>query len=370
MVGPATSSVGGREADREFMRLALFHAARGAGRTSPNPMVGCLVVSPEGVIVGTGHHERAGEAHAEVRALAAAGARARGATLYCTLEPCSHRGRTGPCAPAVAEAGVTRVVAATEDPNPLVAGRGIAYLREHGVAVDLGVGAEAAARLNAAFFTAMREHRPHVTMKVATSVDGRVSAASGSRTALSGPESTRYVQRLRAELDAIAVGSGTLRIDDPVLTVREVYRERPLARVVLDRRLWTQPGARVFGTLACGPVLVATTEAACARQPAAVSALQEAGAEIVATPTGAWSEVLGALAACDIRSVLLEGGPTVQRAAWEAGLVDRVIAIVTPHVIGEGGVPWDVPADLAGLITGVEPCGADVVLVGDVHRTH
>jgi len=368
MVGTATSLAGGREADREFMRLALFHAARGAGRTSPNPMVGCVIVSPAGVVVGTGYHERAGEAHAEVRALAAAGRRARGATLYCTLEPCSHCGRTGPCAPAVAEAGVARVVAATEDPNPLVAGRGIAYLREHGIEVETGVGAEAARLLNAAFFVAMREHRPHVTMKVATSLDGRVSAAPGTRTGLSGAASARYVQRLRAGLDAIAVGSGTLLTDDPLLTVREVYCERPFTRVVLDRRLRTPASARVFGTRAFGPVLVATTGSACLRRPAAVSALRNAGAEIVATETGSWHEVLAALAAREIRSVLLEGGPALQRAAWAAGVVDRVIVIVTPHVLGVGGVPWDVPADLAGLITGVEPCGTDVVLVGDVHR--
>jgi diaminohydroxyphosphoribosylaminopyrimidine deaminase/5-amino-6-(5-phosphoribosylamino)uracil reductase len=358
------------EADQEFMRLALFHAARGLGRTSPNPVVGCVVVSPGGVVVGTGHHERAGEAHAEVRALDAAGDRARGATLYCTLEPCSHRGRTGPCAPAVAAAGVARVVTATEDPNPRVRGRGVAYLRAHGVAVSTGVGAAAAARLNAPFFTAMTLGRPHVTLKAATSLDGRVAAAPGVRTVLSGPGSARYVQRLRAGLDAIAVGSGTVLADDPLLTVREVYRERPFLRVLLDRRLRTPPRARVFGTLAAGPVLVATTEASCAAQPAAVAALRAAGAEIVATPGGTWREVLAVLGAREIRSVLLEGGPSLQRAAWAAGLVDRIVVIVTPHVLGPAGVPFDVPVDLAGLITGVEPRGADVVLVGDVHRTH
>src|SRR5581483_4055481 len=159
-----------RPADARFMDRALFHAARGRGRTSPNPLVGAVVVSPDGVVVGQGYHERAGEAHAEVHALDDAGERARGATLYCTLEPCAHHGRTGPCAERVVQAGIARVVAATEDPNPVVNGRGFQYLREHGVLVDVGRGAEQSRALNRPFFTMMQQRRPFVIVKAATSL--------------------------------------------------------------------------------------------------------------------------------------------------------------------------------------------------------
>jgi len=170
--------------DERYMERALFHAARGAGRTSPNPLVGAVIVSANGVVVGQGFHQRAGEAHAEVHALAEAGARARGATLYCTLEPCCHQGRTGPCVSKIVDAGVARVVAAVEDPNPAVRGRGFAFLRDCGVAVDVGLAAEKAVALNQPFFTLMREGRPFVVLKAATSVDGRIAEAPGRRTQL------------------------------------------------------------------------------------------------------------------------------------------------------------------------------------------
>ncbi|MEO8520751.1 MAG: bifunctional diaminohydroxyphosphoribosylaminopyrimidine deaminase/5-amino-6-(5-phosphoribosylamino)uracil reductase RibD, partial [Acidobacteriota bacterium] len=172
--------------DAFYMARALAVAERGRGRTSPNPMVGAVIVDPEGVVVGSGCHEFAGGPHAEVQALLAAGARARGATLYCTLEPCSHVGRTGPCAPLVADAGIARVVVAGEDPNPLVSGRGLALLRQRGVTVVSGVLAADAEALNVGFFSVMRRHRPFVTIKVALTADGRVSAAPGVRTPLTG----------------------------------------------------------------------------------------------------------------------------------------------------------------------------------------
>lgn len=356
-------------ADREFMRQALLLAARGAGRTSPNPLVGAVVVSADGVVVGRGYHARAGEAHAEIRALEAAGARARGATLYCTLEPCSHTGRTGPCAVAIVEAGIRRVVAAVSDPNPLVSGRGFAYLRAHGLDVTTGVGHDAARAQNAPFFAAMTRGRPFVWAKIATSLDGRIAAAPGRATRLTSPPADRETERLRAAVDAIAIGSGTLLADDPRLTTRGVHRERPLMRVVFDRRLRTPAHARLFGTLERGPVLVVTSTEAVAGHPAAVAALQSSGAEVCPVD-GGLADVLAELGRRGIRSLLLEGGATLHRAAFAAGVVDRVRVYVSPHWLGPGGVPWDVPAlgPLGGPGWHVWPCGPDVVVEGDVHR--
>ena len=372
MVATDTGAEHASDTDQEYMRVALALAARGRGRTSPNPVVGCVVVTPEGVIVGAGYHERAGGPHAEIRALGRAGSRAFGATLYCTLEPCAHHGRTGPCVEAIVQSGVRRVVGAVMDPNPLVAGRGFGYLRAHGVAVTEGVREVEAAALNAAFFTAIARGRPHVTLKIATSLDCRVAARAGARTALTCPEANRRVHLLRAEVDAIAVGSETLIVDDPSLTVREVYRARPSVRVVFDRRLRTPPTARLLTTLDHGPVWVCTTEVARDAQPARVEALTAAGAEVVVTPEGDLAEVFRELGRRELRSLLLEGGPALQAAAWRARLVDRLLVLVAPRILGPAGVPWSMPADvdLAGLVRRVEPVGPDVLLEGDVHWTH
>src|SRR3954466_15270257 len=250
----------GRLSEAAYMERALFHAARGAGRTSPNPLVGAVVVSDEGVVLGQGFHQRAGEPHAEVHALEAAGSRARGATLFSTLEPCCHHGRTGPCVRRIVEAGIARVVAAVEDPNPAVHGRGFEYLRAHGVAVEVGLGADQSIALNRPFFMLMREGRPFVVLKAATSLDGRIAAAPGRRTFLTSEPANRHAHRVRAEIDAIGVGSGTILADDPDLTARGAYRERPLTRVVFDRRLRTPPGARGPSTAGAGPVIIVTTE--------------------------------------------------------------------------------------------------------------
>ena len=192
-------------------------------------MVGALIVSPDGVVVGRGFHERAGTPHAEIHAIADAGERARGATLYCTLEPCCHTGRTGPCSVAVQQARASRAWwRRSTDPNPRVAGGGIRYLREHGIDVTVGVLGDRAARLNDVFFTNVTKRRPFVTLKIAMSLDGRIAAAPGARTALTSAAANRHAQRLRAEVDAIAVGSETVLADDPLLTARDVYRWRPL----------------------------------------------------------------------------------------------------------------------------------------------
>lgn len=358
--------------DAEGMARALFHAARGRGRTSPNPMVGAVVVTPDGVVVGQGYHAQAGGPHAEVYALEMAGARARGATLYCTLEPCSHTGRTAPCVPRIVEAGIARVVAATEDPNPVVSGRGFAYLRAQGVVVDVGPGAAEAEALNAPFFTVMREGRPFVTMKAALSRDGCIAAAPGQCTAISGSEAQRHAHQLRAEVDAIAVGSGTLLVDNPRLTARGSWRARPLTRVVLDRRLRTPLDARLWETLDAGPVLIVTTASAVEQQPERRAALEARGAHLVLAD-GTIRGALQALVPRGIADLLLEGGAAVHAAAWREQVVDHLRLYVANQAFGPQGVRW-LPDDAVWRAfepaPRVEPLGCDTLIDGHVHRSH
>jgi diaminohydroxyphosphoribosylaminopyrimidine deaminase / 5-amino-6-(5-phosphoribosylamino)uracil reductase len=359
--------------DDAHMATALALAARGRGRTSPNPMVGAVIVDDAGVVVGTGFHERAGEAHAEVHALHAAGVRARGATLYCTLEPCSHTGRTGPCAVAVADAGVRRVVAAMQDPFPEVAGRGFAHLRARGVDVVIGVREAEARRLNEVFVTNVVAGRPFVVAKIAMSLDGAVAAAPGARTAISGAASQRHAQRVRAEIAAIGIGSGTLIADDPVLTARDVWRARPLIRVVFDRRLRMPPQARLCDTLDVGPIVLVTTGAAVAADPDRARALADRGVTVVARDDGALAPAVADLLGHGVTSLLLEGGPALHAAAWTAGLIDRVRWYVSPVTLGPGGVPWSMPPAFGLMALGptrAEPLGDDVLIEADVHRTH
>jgi diaminohydroxyphosphoribosylaminopyrimidine deaminase/5-amino-6-(5-phosphoribosylamino)uracil reductase len=352
------------------MRRALFLAARGLGRTTPNPVVGACVVTDEGVVVGQGAHERAGEPHAEVHALNAAGSRARGATLYCTLEPCSHTGRTGPCTERILAAGIRRVVAAVQDPDARVSGRGFARLRENGVDVAVGVEAYAAARLNAPFFTAKSRNRPFVILKAATSANGFIAARPGTRTLLTSEPANRRAQSVRACVDAIAVGSDTLLTDDPVLTCRDVYRERPLTRVVFDRRLRTPAAARVFSTVSAGPVIIMTSPETVAARPDAAGALERVGATVVPIEQGDLAAAIQALSRFGVQSVLLEGGAKVHAAAWDAGVVDCVHLYVTPHTIGPDGVPLldGKPFPIPSLIDSrVEALGPDVIIEGYVH---
>ena len=204
--------------DLDYMNRALDLAERGRGTTSPNPMVGAVIVGADGTVVGQGYHERAGEPHAEVRALDEAGDFAKGASLFCTLEPCCHVGRTGPCVERVRAAGISRVVAATVDADPRVSGRGFEFLRQKGIAVSVGTGRERALRLNRAYFTFKQRRRPFVIMKAATSLDNHVAARPGERTKITSNEAQRHAHSVRAEVDALAVGSGTVLIDDPFLT--------------------------------------------------------------------------------------------------------------------------------------------------------
>jgi diaminohydroxyphosphoribosylaminopyrimidine deaminase/5-amino-6-(5-phosphoribosylamino)uracil reductase len=364
----ASSKRSGDVTDADYMERALFHAARGRGRTSPNPVVGAVIVSPEGVVVGQGYHERAGEAHAEVHALNMAGARAQGATLYCTLEPCSHTGRTGPCVERIAAAGVARVVAAMTDPNPLVSGRGFAFLESRGIAVQVGVLGDGAARLNQPFFTLVRESRPFVTLKAAISLDGYIAEAPGRRTLLTSAAANRHAHRYRAEVDAIGVGVGTVLADDPLLTPRGVFRERALLRVVFDRQLRTPPNSRLLSTLGAGPVMIVTSPAAAARAEAR-KALEARGAAILAV-RGGLTAALRELGDRGVASLLLEGGGRVQEAAWDEQVVDFVRLYVTPHVLGEAGVKFlnGRPFSFAELVERrIEPLGVDVLMEGYVH---
>ena len=353
------------------MRKALCLAERGRATTSPNPMVGALVVDADGVIVGRGAHEAAGAPHAEVHALRDAGHRARGATLYCTLEPCTHAGRTGPCAPLVVAAGIRRVVIATEDPNPVAAG-GVSFLKARGIQVTTGVLEATARRLNAPFFTRITARRPFVTMKVAMSLDGRIAAGQGERTALTGAPANRLVHRERAEIDAIAVGAGTLLTDDPVLTARGAYRARPLIRVVYDRELTVPASARLFSTLGAGPVIIVCTARGRAASAPRAGALRATGVQILSTAReDALRESLEALAVRGVSSMVVEGGAELHRAFWDAGLVDRVQIYVTERVLGDGGVPWIPGAVMAATDPGsrtARPVGRDTLLEGYVHR--
>jgi diaminohydroxyphosphoribosylaminopyrimidine deaminase/5-amino-6-(5-phosphoribosylamino)uracil reductase len=354
------------------MRRALEHARRGLGRTTPNPIVGACIVTADGVVVGDGAHERAGEPHAEVFAIEEAGPRANGATLYCTLEPCSHTGRTGPCTARIIAAGIRRVVAAMEDPYPLVSGRGFRALRDGGVVVDSGIGRDEAIRLNQPYLTTIRAGRPFVILKAATSLDGRIAEAPGARTQLTSRAATRHAHDQRAQVDAIAVGSGTLLIDDPLMTVRHVYRERPLTRVILDRRLRTPPTARVFSTLPAGPVIIITSEGAKRLQSERADALERAGAAVEVAEPGI-SAACAALVSRGIQSVVLEGGLGVHQAAWDEDVVDYVQLYVAPVTLGENAprVAAGPASALASLIEQkVRVLGPDVLIEGYVHRPH
>ncbi|MEQ6886183.1 bifunctional diaminohydroxyphosphoribosylaminopyrimidine deaminase/5-amino-6-(5-phosphoribosylamino)uracil reductase RibD [Salicola sp. Rm-C-2C1-2] len=334
--------------DTRYMAMALQLAERGLYSAHPNPRVGCVVVN-EGEVVGTGWHQKAGEAHAEVNALAAAGERARGATAYVTLEPCSHHGRTPPCAQALVDAGIARTVIATGDPNPAVAGRGLALLRAAGVETDSGVLAEPAWQLNAGFLRRMAGGAPWVRLKLAASLDGRTAMASGESQWITGSDARRDVQRLRARSGAIMTGSGTVSADDPSLTVRAFEMgetggkalppEQPL-RVVLDPCLGTDPGARVIQGE--GECLLVSTPAAVDEGRAA--RLREHGAEVVTVAPDsrgrpALRAVVELLAARGINDVLIEAGATLAGAALEAQVIDELWLYQAPTILGSRARP-------------------------------
>ena len=321
------------ERDPLLMERALLIAERGRGRASPNPMVGAVVITPEGVVIGQGAHLEAGGPHAEIVALDAAGERARGATLYCTLEPCRHVGRTGPCVERIGAAGVRRVVVAARDPNP-VAGGGVEWLRANGIEVITGVCEQAAVRQNEAFHTWIRRGRPFVIAKAAVTADGFVGR-SGERVTITGPEANRFFHRQRAEIDALAVGSGTVLADDPLLTPREAFRYRPLVRVVFDWRLRVPTGARLFSSLSAGPVIMVVLDAAATAKSGHVAALLEKGVHVERWPSRSLSAVFRWLAARQVLSLLVEGGRALQDACDAEGLLDRVQGGVAARELGD-----------------------------------
>jgi diaminohydroxyphosphoribosylaminopyrimidine deaminase/5-amino-6-(5-phosphoribosylamino)uracil reductase len=362
--------------DEAYIERAIALAGRGRGVVSPNPMVGAVVVSPDGRIVGEGWHEGPGLPHAEVVALRDAGDRARGATLYTSLEPCSHYGRTPPCVRAVLEAGIARVVAATRDPNPVVDGRGLDELRASGVEVREGVLAEEARRLNEAFAKHVRTGLPFVVWKMAASLDGKVAARDGSSRWITGESARADVHRLRAWSDAIVVGARTAIVDDPSLTVREPgYRGRPPLRVLVDARGRVPATGDLFDDAA--PTLVATTQLAPEERRDEWSA---AGAEVVVYEAEADAvplrELVRDLGKRDVQGVLLEGGATLAFSMVEDGLVDRVVLYLAPKLIGGAQAPTVLGGRGFAPIASAVPLrmrsfdliGEDLRVEADVHR--
>ena len=339
----AEQSKQSKAADARFMQLALTLGRRGQGRTWPNPAVGAVVVK-DGVIVGRGWTQPGGRPHAEPEALKLAGEAARGATLYATLEPCSHFGKSPPCADAIIAAGVARVVSAIEDPNPEVAGQGHAKLRAAGIKVDIGLGAAEAARDHAGHFRRVREKRPHVILKLAVSSDDKIGAAGHKPVAISGDVAKARVHLLRAQCDAILVGIGTVLADDPLLTCRLPGMEvRSPVRVVLDRALRIPGSSKLVHSARETPLWVMTSNLS--EAPAAMK-LGAAGAQVIrvatttAPPPGlGLKAVLHALAEKGITRLLVEGGARVASSFVAAGLVDEVWLLRGANPVGADGVP-------------------------------
>ena len=320
-------------ADNDYMRQALALAANGLFTTTPNPRVGCVIVK-EGVAVGAGWHEKAGGPHAEVNALAQAGERARGATLYLTLEPCSHHGRTPPCADAVIAAGVARVVAAMQDPNPKVAGQGFARLRAAGIAVESGLMENEARELNIGFVSRMTRARPWVRMKIAASLDGRTALANGKSQWITGEAARQDGHRFRSRACAILSGYGTVRDDDPQLTVRGVDTPRQPLRIVVDSKFETSPAARVLkggNALIVGAVDDAKK----------IAALRGVGAEVAIIPNARGKvdlfKLMQELARRELNEIHVEAGTRLNGSLLQAGVVDELLVYLAPKVIGESG---------------------------------
>jgi diaminohydroxyphosphoribosylaminopyrimidine deaminase/5-amino-6-(5-phosphoribosylamino)uracil reductase len=336
----ATTDIQGREADLQFMRAALALAARGLGQVAPNPAVGCLIVK-DGRVVGRGWTQPGGRPHAETEALRQAGEATAGATVYVSLEPCAHHGKTAPCAEALVSAGVARAVVALEDPDPRVAGRGLDLLRQAGIAVTLGVARGQAERLNAGFLKRIIKGQPLVVLKLATSLDGRIATRSGHSRWITGELARRRAHLLRARADAILVGSGTAVSDNPRLDVRlpGLTGRRPL-RVVVDGRLRLPLTHDLVARAAAVPTLLVTHDG---NEPARLQAYRDAGVEVVQVATDADGHVsldatLSLLGERGITRLLVEGGGHLAASLLRGGLIDRLAWFQAPLVIGGDGV--------------------------------
>jgi diaminohydroxyphosphoribosylaminopyrimidine deaminase/5-amino-6-(5-phosphoribosylamino)uracil reductase len=331
------------------MRRALALAQKARHQTSPNPMVGAVLVR-DGEVVGEGYHKRAGGPHAEVAALKRAGASARGATMFVTLEPCAHRGRTGPCTEALLAAGVSKVVAALRDPDPRVSGQGLAQLGAAGVEVVVGDGAVEAEAINQRWLKARRQGRPLVALKYAATMDGKIASTNGDSRWVTGERARRQTHLLRQAYEAIAVGAGTVIADDPELTARSAagrrLRRQPL-RIVVDGKLRVSPTARVLNSALPGRALIATTDGAAGLRGKEFEAF---GIEVRAFPGSDRIEIgalLEFLAAEGVNSLLVEGGGDLAWGFLASGAVDRAYAFFAPKLLGGGKAPS--PVDGPGL---------------------
>lgn len=347
-----------KKIDEYFMRRALSLALRGTGRTSPNPLVGCVVVR-EGRVLAEGFHSCCGEDHAERAALKKT-ADAAGADLYVNLEPCSHFGRTPPCAPLIAERGVSRVVVGMTDPDERVRGRGLDILRAAGAAVETGILEEECRWINRGFIRRVTLGRPWVTVKGAVSLDGGMALESGESRWISGPDARASAHRLRSEHDAVLVGAGTVAADDPELTVRHTCGESPM-RIVLDSRLSIPSGSKVC---APGTTVFVSEEAPGERRAAAAAA----GMDVIAVPSGSsglsLSHILSVLALRGVNSLLVEGGPSVIASFFREGLVDGVALFLSPRIMGRNR-PFSGPLAFASMDETIRIRGASVKPVGD-----
>lgn len=351
-------------ADQAHMAHALQLAARGRYTAHPNPRVGCVLVHGS-TVVGAGWHQRTGEAHAEIHALQQAGERARGATAYVTLEPCCHQGCTPPCTDALIQAGVTRIIAAMPDPNPKVAGKGLAQLAQAGITVESGLMQADAEQLNRGFALRMRTGRPFVRLKLAMTLDGRTATATGESQWITGECARADVQRLRAESGAILTGINTALADDPRLTVRVTEDHLHPLRVVLDSRLRLPPSARMLQE--SGPTLVLTASSDTAKH----AALTQAGAVVTNLPSTSNGLDLHAVlhhlaAAHHVNDVLVEAGPTLNGALLEAGLADELIIYMAPSLLGDSArglfqfaTPLTLPRRIELEIADVRAVGRD-----------
>jgi len=361
--------------DNGYMAIALELAARGAGRVSPNPMVGAVVVR-NGEIVGKGYHQAVGGPHAEVHALDEAAEQAMGATLYVTLEPCNHHGRTPPCTDKILRSGIRRVVVAMADPNPDVRGGGNTFLRDHGIEVVCGIREAEARRLNESFVKFVRTRLPFVVLKIAATLDGRIATSNGDARWVTGPEARAMVHRMRHRMDAILVGIGTVKADDPQLTSRPSEEEGvdPI-RLVLDTHLAMPPGAQMLRQRSEAP-----TYLVCGPEPDRQRRrmLTDAGARILEVPLkGAHVDMVALMAQLgrmNIASVLIEGGATVAGSALRSDIVDKVALFFAPKLLGGEGVPmcagpgpeWMKDALAIENMT-VERVGADILVQGYRH---